>query len=210
MKIEIWSDFACPFCYIGETRALKAIENNKIEDVEVVFRNFQLNPQATAHPDKNIHTLLAEKYQLTYDQAVANNQHIAEEAQKSGLNYDFDNMKSNNTRMAHELTRFAEESGQEKEMAEALFSAYFENGIDIGIKENLIVLAEQVGLEGQAVKKVLDQGIYTEQVMKDQALAASKGITSVPYFIINDKFAISGAQSQAYFDMALKQVAEQS
>lgn len=205
MKIDIWSDYACPFCYIGETRLNKALAELDIKDeTELNYRNFQLNPQATSHPDKDINTLLAEKYGMTYEQAKMNNQSVMIEAKKSGLDYDFENIKSNNTRMAHELTRYAAEFGKEEAMAEVLFSAYFEKGIDIGLKDNLVQLAREVGLDQTKAREALDQERYKEVVLKDQDIASSLGVSSVPFFVIEDQYSISGAQSQEYFNQVIR------
>ncbi len=205
MKIDIWSDYACPFCYIGETRLNKALAELDIKDeTELNYRNFQLNPQATSHPDKDINTLLAEKYGMTYEQAKMNNQSVMNEAKKSGLDYDFENIKPNNTRMAHELTRYAAEFGKEEAMAEVLFSAYFEKGIDIGLKDNLVQLAREVGLDQTKALEALDQERYKEVVLKDQDLASSLGVSSVPFFVIEDQYSISGAQSQEYFNQVIR------
>lgn len=207
MTIDIWSDFACPFCYIGETRLKKALEHAGIKGkTEVRYRNFQLNPQAVSHPDKDIHALIAHKYQITYQEAKSNNDRITEEAKKCGLHFDFDKVKSNNTRMAHELTRYAAEHGKEDEMAQALFSAYFEKGVDIGIKENLLDLSQQVGFNKDMVEVILDEGTYTDFVLRDQETAMSLGVSSVPYFVINEAYSISGAQSQSYFNQAIKDI----
>lgn len=168
------------------------------------YRNFQLNPQTTSHPDKDINTLLAEKYGMTYEQAKMNNQSVMNEAKKSGLKYDFENIKPNNTRMAHELTRYAAEFGKEEAMAEVLFSAYFEKGIDIGLKDNLVQLAREVGLDQIKAREALDQERYKEVVLKDQDLASSLGVSSVPFFVIEDQYSISGAQSQEYFNQVIR------
>lgn len=204
MKIDIWSDYACPFCYIGEKRLLTALEDLGLsEQTQINYRNFQLDPEAVAHPDEDIHTLLAKKYKITYDQAKMNNERVISEAKKSGLAYDFDQIKPNNTRLAHELTRYAKDEGKEEAMAESLFSAYFEKGVDIGNLTNLVDLATGIGLDGDRVCEVLEEGLYKDVVEEDQRLAYKMGISSVPYFVIDNKYAISGAQSQAHFNQAI-------
>jgi predicted DsbA family dithiol-disulfide isomerase len=207
MKIEIWSDFACPFCYIGETALLKALESmTLLETADISFRSFQLDVNAKRIPDKDIHQLIADKYQIQYAQAKESNANIVKMASEVGLNYDFEHIKPNQTGTAHEMQKFAAANGKGLEAANRLFKAYLEEGADIGDTVTLLKIGEEIGLSGEALQQALDEKCYFEAVVTDQAIAHQHRIQSVPYFVIDQQYAISGAQSTAYFIMALKQI----
>ncbi len=207
MKIEIWSDFACPFCYIGEKRLMKAIEELNLEDqIDIEFKSFQLDVNAKSHPDKDIHQLIAEKYNISYAQAKNSNADIVQMAKEIGLNYDFDSLKPGNTRMAHEAHKFASENGKDLEYAQWAFSTYFEKGNDLSKIEILEKLINVIGLDKEAFHKAIESGKYTGLVENDQSKAHEIGINSVPTFIIDGKYAITGAQNVNYFKMAIEQI----
>ena len=207
MKIELWSDFACPFCYIGETAMLKALEKlNLLDDVQFEFKSFQLNVNATRQPEKNIHQLISEKYHISYDQAKASNDNVVKMASELGLNYDFDHLKPNNTCMAHEVLKLSQTLNKGKLFADVAFKAYFEQGADLGDQETLISLGEKIGLNERDVIEALEKRTFYGDVIKDQTFAEQNRITSVPFFVIDDRFAISGAQSPAYFERAIKEI----
>lgn len=210
MKVEIWSDFVCPFCYIGHTKfklALAAL--NLQEPVEVVFKSFQLDVNAIRHPNEDIHTLISKKYGMSYEQAKASNQKIIAAAKEVGLAFNFDQLKPNNTGLAHQAAKVAAHVGKEKEFIERLFKAYFEEGVDLGIEENLITLANQVGIEGATLGEALGAGQFKSEVLEDQQKARAQGISGVPHFIVNNRYTISGAQSVDYFkQIIIKAVGE--
>lgn len=204
MKVEIWSDFACPFCYLGDKKfemALAEFENK--EQVEIEFKSFQLDVHATSHPGEDIHALISKKYGISYEQAKASNDQIIKAAKEVGLQYDFDILKPNNTGLAHEVAKYAAHMGKEKVLVERFFKAYFEEGVDLGIKENLLKLAGEVGIDENELNVVLDKGIYKEAVIKDQEKASDLGIQGVPFFVLDGRYGISGAQSVEHFKMVL-------
>lgn len=204
MKIEIWSDFVCPFCYMGETileKALLEIEHKG--DVEITFKSFQLDPNAVRIVDKNIYQIIAEKYGISYEQSKASNDNIVKAGRELGLNYQMDILKPNNTAMAHEISKFAQSVGKETILAKRLFKAYFEEGADIGDKETLLNLATEVGLNLNELNKKLDEGYFKPEVLQDQQQARELGINSVPHFVINNKYSISGAQGINHFIQVL-------
>ncbi len=206
MKIEIWSDFACPYCYIGEKKLEKALEEMELETlVRVNFRSFQLNENAVSHEGEDLNELIAKKYGISYEQARAANLNIIETAKEVGLNYDFDKIKPGNTGLAHEVYKYSEALGKGKEMVQRLFASYFEEGIDISSEKNLLELAKEVGIDEEQVKEVIEGGTYKVAVKEDQNIARQIGISSVPFFVINDKYAVSGAQSVEHFKRALQQ-----
>jgi len=205
LKIEIWSDFACPYCYIGEKKLEKAIEELEIHfPVEIKFRSFQLNVNAGAYAGEDINTLIANKYSITYEKAKAANDKIISTAKEVGLDFDFKQLKPGNTGLAHEVLKYAQSIGKGHDLKKRFFAAYFEEGIDLSIKSNLIKLTDAIGLNRESIQSVLEERYYEEAVMKDQKTAKGLNISSVPYFIIDEKHTVSGAQSVEYFKMILK------
>lgn len=206
MKVEIWSDFVCPFCYMGERKFEQALADFEHKDeVEIVFKSFQLQMDKVDAKGKDIHQTIADKYNISYEQAKANNDQIVKAAAKVGLNYRFDILKLNNTELAHEIAKYAQSVGKGKDLVDRYFKAYFEEGVDIGDKEKLIELAEEIGLNTTELKKQLDQKLLKAEIKKDEVLAKKLGINSVPFFIINDRYTVSGAQDPEQFLKALNE-----
>lgn len=196
MKIEIFSDFVCPFCYMGVKRLEVALEQfEHKEEVEITYKSFQLDTHARRQPDKDIHQLIAEKYNISYEESKANNERIIKAAAEVGLNYRFDILKPNNTAMAHQIAQYAKSVQKEKELVHRFYKSYFEEGADIGDKETLLSLAEEVGLDRNAVEQILNTKALLPAVLKDQADAEAIWIDYVPYFTVDEKHSISGAQS---------------
>ena len=206
MKVEIWSDFVCPFCYMGEKKFEQALADFEHKDeVEIVFKSFQLQMGKADTKGKDIHQTIADKYNISYEQAKANNDQITKAAAEVGLNYRFDILKLNNTELAHEISKYAESVGKGKDLVDRYFKAYFEEGVDIGDKEKLIELADEIGLNISELKKQLEQESLKAQIEKDKVLASKIGINSVPFFIINDRYTVSGAQNPEHFLKALNE-----
>ncbi|MEW9110177.1 MAG: DsbA family oxidoreductase [Cytobacillus gottheilii] len=211
MKIQVWSDFVCPFCYIGKRRLEKAIAAfEHSEQVEVEFKSFELDPNAKTNNGENIHEMLAAKYGMSVQQAKQTNEGLKQQAAAEGLTFVFDEMKPTNTFDAHRLAKFAGEKGKEAVVTEKLLAAYFTESKNLSDHETLIAVAEEAGLSGDEVKEVLaDEAKFANDVRIDEALAQQYQITGVPFFIINNKYAISGAQPQETFEGALKKVWEE-
>ena len=206
MKVEIWSDFVCPFCYMGERKFEQALADFEHKDeVEIIFKSFQLSMGKEDVKGKDINQIIADKYNISYDQAKANNDQIVKAAEKVGLNYRFDILKLNNTELAHEIAKYADSVGKGKDLVDRYFKAYFEEGVDIGDKEKLIELAEEIGLNTIELKKQLNQEDLKAEIKKDEVLARKLGINSVPFFIINDRYTVSGAQDPKQFLKALNE-----
>ncbi|MEH7383389.1 DsbA family oxidoreductase [Bacillus sp. JJ1533] len=208
MKIEVWSDFVCPFCYVGKRRLEHALEHFPNRDqVEVEFKSFELDPNAKPYSGESIHELLASKYGTSVEQAKQMNENVGQQAAEVGLDYNFDKMKHTNTFDAHRLAKYAATVGKEKEMTEILLQSYFIEGKLISDHEVLADLAESVGIERQAVLDVLkDEKNYANDVRIDESIAQQIGVTGVPFFVINQKYSISGAQPTSTFLGALQQV----
>ncbi|MBF4692381.1 DsbA family oxidoreductase [Fusibacter ferrireducens] len=207
MKIEVWSDYVCPFCYIGKRRLEEAIQQLDFKsEIEIEFKSFELDPNAPKSYDANIHELIAKKYGITVNQAKANNTQIAAQAKSMGLIYDFEAMKPTNTFDAHRLAHYANAEGTQDKFSERLLRAYFTEGKDLSSYEVLASLAKEVGLDYDQAMKILNSDQYRDAVRRDESDARRLNISGVPYFVINGKYAISGAQPTAVFLQSLKQI----
>jgi predicted DsbA family dithiol-disulfide isomerase len=211
MKIEVWSDYVCPFCYIGKRRLELALDQFPDKDqVEVEFKSFELDPDSPRKIDQSIHEVLADKYGMSLEQAKQANQGVGQQAATVGLTFNFDEMKPTNTFDAHRLAKFAKTQGKEAIVSEKLLQAYFTDSKHIGNLETLADIAEESGLNRQEVLNVLnDANAFATDVRQDESLAAQYGVRGVPYFVINQKYAISGAQPTETFIGALQKVWEE-
>lgn len=210
MKIEIWSDYACPFCYIGKRRLESALEQFAHQD-EVVLENrsFELNPQGSIYSGKNMHQTLSEKHGMSLEQAKETNAKLGQQAAKMGLVYNFDEMKPTNTFDAHRLTQYAKSVGKDKELSEKLFYSYYTEGKLISDHATLADIAESVGMNREESMAVLqDSSQYANEVRSDEATAKQLGLTGAPFFVIDRKYVISGAQPIEVFISALNQAAQ--
>lgn len=200
MKIEVWSDVMCPFCYIGKRTLGMALDEFEHKDeIEVSFRSYQLDPDAKKNPGVDIHEIMSKKIRGSYEQARQMNAQVAEHAKSIGLNYDFDNLIPTNTYDALRLSYFAKEHGKMGEMIERMMSAYLVEAKDVGDHNVLADLAQEVGLNRDDALKILAGNDYAEQIEKDKKDGQRLGIQGVPFFVINDKYAISGAQPLTAF-----------
>ncbi|MCM3729435.1 DsbA family oxidoreductase [Neobacillus cucumis] len=211
MKIEVWSDYVCPFCYIGKRRLELALEQfPHKEQVEVEFKAFELDPNSPMYNGESIHEVLANKYRMSVEQAKQANQNVGNQAATVGLTYNFDGMKPTNTFDAHRLAKFAKTKGKAAVVSEKLLQAYFTEAKHIGDFDTLADIAEASGLNRQEVLNVLhDKTAFANEVRADEAIAQQYQIGGVPYFIINSKYAISGAQPLETFKGALQKVWEE-
>ncbi|MGJ7913005.1 DsbA family oxidoreductase [Neobacillus sp. LXY-1] len=211
MKIEVWSDFVCPFCYIGKRRLEMALEQFPHKDqVEVEFKSFELDPNSPNYNGQNIHEVLAKKYGMSVEQAKQANKGVGQQAASVGLTFNFDDMKPTNTFDAHRLAKFAKAEGKEGAITEKLLFGYFSESKLVSDHETLANIAEEVGLDRQKALEVLqDETAYASDVRMDEALSQQYGISGVPFFIVNQKYAISGAQPLETFVGALQKVWEE-
>ncbi len=210
MKIEIWSDFVCPFCYIGKRRLEEALSTFPHKDqVEVSYKSFELDPNSQKDSNLSIHEALAKKYGTSIEQAKQMNANVGQQAATVGLDFNFENMKPTNTLDAHRVAKYAQSKGKEEPLTERLLQAYFTDSLHIGNHETLVRLATEEGLDSEEVKAVLNGNDFEELVRKDEAEAREIGVQGVPFFVINQKYAISGAQPTEVFKSALEQVWEE-
>jgi len=205
MKIEIWSDVMCPFCYIGKRRFEDALQQFEHKDeVEVEWKSFQLNPDMKTNPNLNINQYLADVKGWNLDYAQRMNDHVTEMAAQVGLTYDFDKAVVANSFNAHRLSHLAKKHGLGDAMEEALFKAYFTDGKNIDDKEVLTELGVSIGLNADVVKQTLDSNDFADVVKHDIAEAQYLGISGVPFYVMNNKYGVSGAQAVPVFSETLE------
>jgi predicted DsbA family dithiol-disulfide isomerase len=198
LKVEIWSDIACPWCYIGKRRfeaALAQFEHS--DEVEVRWRSFELDPSAPREREGDRVEHLARKYGTSREQAQAMHEHMTAIGAGEGLDLRFDIARSGNTFDAHRLTHLAAAHGLQAAMKERLFRAYLSEGQVIGDPAVLERLGVEVGLPEDEVREVLAGDRYASEVREDEQLAASLAITAVPFFVVDRAIAASGAQPPA-------------
>jgi predicted DsbA family dithiol-disulfide isomerase len=204
MKVEIWSDIVCPFCYLGKRKFEKALSLfPQREKVEVEWHSFQLDPDIQYTPGMNIHEYLAGRKAVSVENAKQIHEKMAERVKESGLHYDFDHIVPANTFKAHRLIQFAKSQGLQEQAEERLFHAYFSEGKNIDDISTLVSLGVDIGLDKVATNSVMISEGYTEEVKRDLYEAHSIGVQGVPFFVFNDKYAISGAQASEMFLGAL-------
>lgn len=210
MKVEIWSDVVCPFCYIGKRKFEKALETFTGKDqVEIVWRSFQLDPDLQYVPGQSVHEYLGKRKGTSAADGKRMNDAMAARAKEVGLTYNFDKAIINNTLNAHRLLHLAKEKGLQNEMKERLFAAYYTEGKNVGDMETLAQLGEEVGLNGAEIKAALQSDAYVQEVQQDQYDAYQLGVQGVPFFVFNNKYAVSGAQPTKLFTQVLEKVWEE-
>lgn len=210
IKIDIWSDIACPWCYIGKRKfeagsGLFAGAGDG-RDVEVEYHSFELSPDTPVDFDGSEIDFLSGHKDLSAEQVEQMLERVTGIASSVGLDYDFDHLKHTNTVKAHELLHFAKANGRQLELAERLFRAYFVEGRHVGRIADLADLAAEVGLDREAAVQALESEQYLEDVRADQATAGEYGINGVPFFVIDGKYGVSGAQDAQTFAQVLEQV----
>lgn len=212
MKIEIWSDVMCPFCYLGKRRLEKALHDSGLEaEAEITWKSFQLNPDMENVPGKTIETYLAETKGWSLDQIRKNHARLTQSAAEMGLLYDFDKAVVANSFDAHRLVQLAKTRGLGDAMEERLFKAYFSEGGNIADSATLRRLAVDAGLPAADAEAVLaDKKAYARDVLEDVREAQELGVNGVPFFVFDRKFAVSGAQDTAVFIKALTKAHEEN
>ncbi|UVJ41502.1 DsbA family oxidoreductase [Arthrobacter sp. CJ23] len=206
MKIEIWSDVACPWCYIGKRRFEAALADFPHKDsVEVQWRSYQLDPSIPGHYDGTELDYLSTRKGMAPAQVSKMFEHVAEQGKGEGLNYRFDNVVVANSFTAHRLIHLAAAHGKQDQAKERLLSDHFEHGKDIGSQEYLTSLGTELGLDAVELAELFTTDKYADAVRKDIAEARAIGVTGVPFFVIDRKYGISGAQPAELFAQALDQ-----
>ena len=195
VRIDIWSDIVCPWCYIGKRRLERALSDfEHADEVELHWRSFELDPNAPPVREGDPAARLAQKYGMTVAQARASSARITDLARADGLEYHLDTARSGNTFAAHRLMHFAGDRGRQGHLKERLLAAYFCEGQAIGDPDVLLAQAVEIGLDPIEVRAVLDGDAYADEVRADEAEAAQREITGVPFFLLGGRFGIPGAQ----------------
>jgi predicted DsbA family dithiol-disulfide isomerase len=204
MIIDVWSDIVCPWCFIGRRRLQKAIANHGAsQDITVRHRAFQLQPDISGVVPTAEH--LAQKYRIDKTKVAEMQANVCSIADGEGLCYNLENTLSGNTADAHRLILWAETIGRGDDLLEALYSAYFEKSRSVFSHEDLLAIAQEIGIDRASASALLASDEYRERIQEDQALASSLGANGVPFYVVDMKFGISGAQPQELFDQIFTQ-----
>jgi len=205
IQIDIWSDVVCTWCFIGRRRLQKAIASHAGgREVIVRHRAFQLQPDAEGIVRTD--ELLATKYKVDKTQVAEMQANVCSIADGEGLCYDLSETYSGNTVDGHRLILWAEEFGKGDELLEALYSAYFEKKEQIFTHEDLLAIASSIGIDRDQARELLTSNGFKERVEEDQNLAHQLGANGVPFYVVDMKFAISGAQPQEVFDRIFTEI----
>ena len=204
MKIEIWSDIVCPWCYIGKRRLEKAIDDLKYQDkVTIEYKSFQLDPNMETDTSINIYQYLSEKKGMSIEDAMEIGETVVGVAEDLGLQYNLDKTIPINTLKAHELIHFAKSKGLQTEAKEALLSAYFTEGKNLSDLNEIASIGEKIGLNKVDILESLQSNYFSKAVKADIKAGNDLGISGVPFFVFNRKFGISGAQAEDVFKETL-------
>lgn len=207
LKIQIWSDIMCPFCYIGKRRIEEALTHfEHKEAVAIEWKSFQLDAGFIPAPEDNVIEHLAEKYQKDTHWAQTMVDNMTENAKTAGLDFHFEKAVLANSHNAHRLLHLAKKHHLANELEELLFKAYLTEGKDLNNLNTLSELGIEVGLEADAVAQVLHSDAFSKDVQQDIQEANAIGVQGVPFFVFDNKYAISGAQPATAFLQTLEKV----
>lgn len=210
LKIQIWSDIMCPYCYIGKRRIESALEQFEHKNaVEIEWKSFQLDTNFVASEGDNLTEHLAEKYQKNKEWAQELMDNMTQNAKNSGLDFHFEKAVMANSFDAHRLLHLAKKFQLGNELKELLFKAYLTDGKNIGDLETLKQLGIEAGLDATAIEAVLQSDTYSENVKQDIEMAQKIGVQGVPFFVLDNKYAISGAQHVDTFVQTIQKVWEE-
>ncbi len=211
MKIEIWSDILCPFCYLGKQQLELAIEKVGLSnEVEITFRSFQLNPEAKYQEGLNMNDYLIKQRGYSESELAKSHNHLIEKGQEVGITYNFDSVKICNSINAHAFLHFAEKHNKASELYKRLFELYFVEGANIESVEILTKACIDIGLDIIKIEVLPHKdAIILQAIENDQYMAQQTGARGVPYFIFNEKFSLSGAHGVEVFSNVLKTIYQQ-
>lgn len=211
MQITIWSDFVCPFCYIGTTHLEKALENfTHADEVEIEYKSYQLEPGATYEPNKTYIQTMMDRKNASKEQIVQMTEQVTEMAKNAGLNYNFEEMKLTDTFPAHRVFQYAKENGKGYVYFDQLYQAFFLEGKRIDDEDFLVDVANEIGLDETRVREIVQKDKeYDSEVVNDIFEVSQVGVQGVPFFVFNNKYGVSGAQPVDVFEQVLNQVYEE-
>jgi predicted DsbA family dithiol-disulfide isomerase len=211
MQIDLWSDFACPWCALGVYRLDAALrEFSHADEVTVVHRAFELDPRAPARRTQTMTEMLASKYGMSAAQIHAGHERLTSLGAEVGMEFNFDRAQMGNTFDAHRLAAAARGTVVESDLVKGLFGAYFTEGLLLSDHGVLAQIAAEAGMDPEVVAAVLADGIYASDVRSDEAAARERGITGVPHFVINGKWSVPGAQDTETLVLALNRAWERT
>ncbi len=200
MKIEIWSDVVCPWCFVGKRNFEKALADFAHADaLDITWRSYELDPHAPTVREGTYAERIARKYGMEIGQARAAMARVVNAGAEAGIDFRFDLMQPGNTFNAHRLLHLAARHGRQNELKEALFVATFSDAQAIGTNAVLQDIAVSVGLDADEVREVLDGELFGDEVRVDERVAQSIGITGVPFFLVDDTYGIPGAQDPSVY-----------
>lgn len=206
LVVEVWSDVVCPFCYIGKRELEAALARFPQRDkVRVVWRSFELDPNAPTRSPEDMYGMLASKYGITREEASSRVQGVVDRARTVGLDYRMDIAVMGSSFDAHRVLQLAKSKGKGDAMKERLFKAYFCEGAHLADGPTLVRLAGEVGIEAAEVTALLASDAFTEAVRTDEAEARRIGVRGVPFFVFDRRLSVSGAQHCSTFLGALQQ-----
>jgi len=200
MKVEIWSDIMCPFCYIGKRRFEEALGKfSDQKNIAIEWKSFQLDPTIQPAPGKNVYEYLAERKGISYEQSEQMHERVIAMAKDAGLEYNFDKAVIANSYDAHRLIQLAKKNKLGDAAEERLFRAYFTEGKDFGNHDTLAEIGREIGLDENKVRQALATNEFANEVDADIYEARQIGVRGVPFFVFNRKYAVSGAQASETF-----------
>lgn len=207
LRVDIWSDIACPWCYVGKRRLEQALSRfPEARSVEVVWHSFELDPSAAREAGEGRYSgRLAKKYGMSAQDAQGRIDHLVGVGKSDGVTLDFERIRPGNTFDAHRVLHYAREVGRQDAVKERFFSAYLSEGQAIGEREVVARLAVDAGLDADRVSAILATDAYAREVRTDEAEAQRLGIHGVPFFVIGGRYAISGAQPAEILERAFQQ-----
>jgi len=211
MKIEIWSDVMCPFCYIGKKNFEQALESLPFKDeVKVEWKSFQLDPTLERSETKTTAEYFREKKGFSEEQAKQMTNQVIQLGKTTGIDFNFEKALITNTFTAHKLLHLAKRHNKSSEIEEELFKAHFLDGKNVGDIETLVSLAISLGIDAEEAKNSLQSEEFDYEINQDILEARNNGITGVPFFILNGKYGVSGAQPAEVLKNALTQTYEET
>lgn len=211
MKIEIWSDIMCPFCYIGKRHLETALSQFPDQKFEIEWKSFQLDPTIVPQPGKNVYEYLAERKGMSVEESKQMHAGVVARAAEVGLDYNFEKAVISNSFEAHRLIQLAKTKGLGDTIEETFFKAYFTEGRDLNDNNTLVELCVGIGLNALDVKEVLeDKTKFANAVRNDISEAQQIGVRGVPFFVFDRKYAVSGAQPIEHFEQTIREVLEKS
>lgn len=207
MKVKIWSDVMCPFCYIGKKNFEMALEKLPFrEEIEIEWKSFQLDPTISSEDSpQTVNEYLAQRKNMPLEQIEMMQNRVKEMGSKVGIDFKQENSLIANTFLAHQLIQYAKTKGKANALEELLFLSYFTHGENIGDPNVLQQIGEKLGLPSEEIANALNTDLYKYEVSQDIAEAKNIGVTGVPFFVFEDKYAVSGAQPVELFIDALSQ-----